>query len=1069
MITRFRATLLINKFYQKVQDMWSLRRKITELSKSFSCGMIMIISSLLCLAVHPVKAESLVPTHEIHISFDIAAATLSGTSRISLPAGIPLTLQGGPLNLTGVVLNLPGAEAIIIKPDDDNAVVLSAGETPQTLLVSWQMKAAGSRQTDNLINQQGITLAGFWHPLPDKDMIYSVTADLPTHFTGITEAEHLTETMTANGKQLVGTFSHPLRAVHFAAGPYTIRSRKVSGSITLYSYFFSEDDQLAAEYLDKAVCYIDRYEKLIGPYPYSRFSIVENRLPTGYGMPGYTLLGQAVVNLPFIKDTSLGHEVLHSWFGNSIFLKDDEGNWCEGLTTYLADQSYAADKGTGVAYRKNQLLRYTGYIHGDNDFKLSDFSNAGHNQPMAGQLRTIGYDKGSMLFHMLRREVGDELFFQGLQRFYETMKYKRAGWSDIEHSFSAVTNLDLSGFFKQWLSRKDIPTLSVGKIHQQQEENGFNLEIQLRQNTEPYQLTIPIKVETVTDTIIHKIQVHEKENTVTIPVTSVPLSLNIDPEYDLMRTLTEEETMATWSRFMGARGKKVVVGEKVAEIYAPLLAMLKQQGCEEVSATDLANQDLQKGSYIFLGESSRSRTLFARPTVRPSGVTVDIRKNPLAADQVIVLLTSSSNGQSAKVARKLIHYGKYSYLHFEDGRLQEKRITQATNGIKVILSEEPTGVAVRQTQSFVDIINELQKKRVVYVGETHTDYGNHLLQLQIIQALHRLNPKLAIGMEMFPRHVQPVLDDYIQGKIVDEKDFLKKSAYFSGWGYDYRFYRPIINYARQNNIPLVALNLKKEIVSDIFRKGHTDDLTADQVEQIPADRDLDLPGYRQRLSEIHAMHGGSMGGPHGQKFSGFIQAQALWDETMAESVATFLENNADTKMVVLAGTGHVYKDSGIPPRVARRLSVTQAVVAGMYSGEQGWEVGKKLDYLLFTESASLPPTPKIGVMLKEEIMTGEKGDNEKNLKKIQKTFMRISGISPHGKAGESGLREEDIILRVEGRIVETINDVKIALFDKKPGDFVQVKIKRERTLLPDEELTISVELSSMQRKPPGHP
>ena len=1012
-------------------------------------------------------AENQMASHEIHLSFDLKHQIARGTSRISLPPGMPLTLKAGPLKVTGAVLNRPDAEALVLQADGDNRLVLAAEPVQRSLFISWEMQADEPMQSDNLISAKGITLAGFWHPLPDRDMLYTVIADIPRTFVAVTEADEIHETMRSGGRRIEGRFSHPLPGVHFVAGPYTVKKRRVSKSLTLYTYFFPEDKQLAKEYLEQAVCYLQRYEKLIGPYPYSRFSIVENRLPTGYGMPGYTLLGQAVVRLPFIKDTSLGHEILHSWFGNSVFVDEKGGNWCEGLTTYLADQAYAQDKGEGAAYRKNQLLRYAAYVSDDNTMRLIDFKHSADNRSAARKIRTIGYDKGSMLFHMLRGEIGDQDFFAGLRRFYETWKYKRAGWDDIEEVFSAVTGRDLHDFFEMWLKRSDIPALRVGNIDWEQSADGFSLSFKLIQNNEnPYKLKVPVVVETVLDS--HRKQVHleEKESKVSMAMDSVPLSLTIDPEYDLMRKLTERELVATWAAFVGSADKKVVLADGGEDVYAPLLPMLRKMGCTEIKESELANKDLQQGSYIFLGPTVQSRSLFGPPETTASGMVVDVRKNPLAPGEVIVMIWADSAKQVVAVSRKLNHYGKYSYLRFEDGRLREKRIAPSDAGIVIELGEEPAGMAVSETRGFADIIAELGRNRVVYIGETHTDYGNHLLQLEIIQGLYRLNPKLAVGMEMFPRKVQPILDDYVQGRITDEKEFLKKSGYFSGWGYDYRFYRPIINFAVKNRIPLVALNLQKNIVSSIFRKGHTDDLTNEQKALLPPERDLDLPGYRERLSQIHAMHGGGMGGPHKQRFSGFIQAQALWDETMAQSVVDYPQAHPGSKMVVLAGTGHVYRDSAIPPRVARRLDVSQVSVASMYSGEQGRKQGKKLDYLLYTESVRLPPAPKIGVILSEE-QVKEKG---KDGKTTVVTRMRVAGISPHGGAGEAGIRKKDIILSVDGIPVTTIDDIKIALIDKKAGDIVKVKIKRENTLLPDRELTLDVKLSSMSGgKPPGHP
>src|SRR5208337_4444995 len=101
-----------------------------------------------------------------------------------------------------------------------------------------------------------------------------------------------------------------------------------------------------------------------------RFSIVENSMPVGYSMPTYTVLGQAVVRLPFIPETSLGHEILHQWFGNSVYVDYAGGNWAEGLTSFLADHLYEEEKGRGKEYRKGLLIDFASYVNDKNDFPL---------------------------------------------------------------------------------------------------------------------------------------------------------------------------------------------------------------------------------------------------------------------------------------------------------------------------------------------------------------------------------------------------------------------------------------------------------------------------------------------------------------------------------------------------------------------------------------------------------------------------------------------------------------------------------------------------------------------------
>ena len=1002
---------------------------------------------------HVLHAGTALPRQDINITFDLDKATMQGNSVITLPPDMGLQLYLGDLeNVAAEVIQGSGQTPLAINAD--KTITLATAPEQRTISLSWQLTTTDRGFSDNLISPEGITLAGLWHPAANHDMLFSLTAALPRGFNGITEAEELVIRGKGNTKMLKAGYPHPLQSINFAAGPYTVRSRRV-GSTTLYTYFFPEDAGLAAGYLDKAAQYIKRYEKLIGPFPFTRYSIVENRLPTGYGMPTFTLLGQAVIRLPFIKDTSLGHEILHSWFGNTLRL-DDTGNWCEGLTTYLADQSYAADRGKDIQYRKNQLMRYQSYVHADNITTLIDFRHGGDSQPMAKKMRAIGYDKASMVFHMLRREVGDEQFFTALRQLYAEYKYRRIGWTDIETVFSETTGRDLSLFFGQWLLRHDIPNLSTDSVTLEQENGRSVVSFHLmQQNKAPYRLQVPVIVKTLTGETRKTVKLDSLDQQVSVTVDNLPTELLLDPEYDLMRSLQPAERYPAWMQLLGAEKKTVVLPAKEdMERYMPLMADLERSGCQPVTALELKNSKLGDGSFVFLGNSSHTLGLFGRPDHPAKGFTLDVRKNPLNPDQVMVLAFSSSPEETARAMHKLSHYGKYSYLHFTNGRIQEKRMAPSANGIALQLLTPPAGIPVQQAKEFNVIVDDLLQSRVVYVGEKHTDYSSHLLQLQIIQALYEKNPNLVIGMEMFPRSSQQALDDYIGGKITDERQFLKASDYFSVWGYDYRLYRDIIGYAKTHHIPLVGLNLDKQIVSTVFRKGTTDELTKEQLAQVAAERDLELPGYRKRLHTIHAMHKSS---PHGSNFGGFLQAQSMWDETMAESIVNYLQAHPEKRMVVIAGTGHVYKDSAIPPRVARRMNVRQSVLIAENNLDRGMEEGKQVDYLMFASTIDLPPAGKIGVVLHETKETEDKPGQ-----------VRISQISPHGKAGQAGLKENDTILAIDDLPVTSVGDLKAALMDKHPGDVITLKISRQDTTL-----DIKVELTDMDRQtmmmPPGHP
>ena len=1012
------------------------------------------------------KTATTAAHHLIAISFDLENSLLRGTSKITLPTDKKLSLNCSHLEITGSNLKPQNLTPVTPFADSDNIIHIAARETEQTILISWKMKAEQPMATSNLISKEGITLAGFWHPVPDQDMTYELHATLPDGFDGISEGEQV-ETVTVNQtRKLKTNFPWPTRTINFAAGDYIVRSIQV-GKVTLYSYFFPEDDHLSEGYLKKGAEYIRRYEKLIGPFPYSRYSIVVNRLPTGYGMRGFTLLGQAVIRLPFIKYTSLGHEILHSWFGNSIGLAENSGNWCEGLTTYLADQSYAADMGKGAEYRKNQILRYHAFVHDDNTMPLAEFVGASRSQPMAKKIRAIGYNKSSMVFHMLNKKIGEENFIRGLRIFYARKKHQRASWEDIEDIFSEVSGNDLSLFFEQWLTRVDTPKIEIKDIVIGQ-KNGrpatsFNL-IQSNRENIPYLLQVPVTIRTMAGIQKQMFTMEQAEHNFTMITDTLPTRIIIDPDYDMFRQLDDAEIPPLWSSFLGAKEKFIILPDnpQQAATYQPLADMLLRYGVQVTTDSQVSNRQLAEASFMFAGDSRLKRTIFAgmsknsNEKQQEAGFTLKVRKNPLNHDHNMVIIDADSEKEVRAATRKLPHYGKYSFLSFSGGRLVEKRIDTSENGIIIPLLEPPAGMPVSQVKSFSDIINDIKKSRIIYVGETHTDYSHHILQLQVIQALHiknssdgKNNKQLAIGMEMFPRSAQPVLDDYISGKIQTEKEFLKKSNYFSVWGYDYRLYRGIIDFARKNRIPIIGLNLERNITRQVFRSGGTDILSKDDRQNIPDELDLAVPGYRERLGPIHAHHASSPGRKK-PGFAGFLQAQTLWDETMAESIANYLQKNPAKSMIVIAGSGHVYKDSAIPLRVERRMpGVRQSVLISHNGFTTGQEVGRQVDYFLFTKPAQLPPAAKIGVVLKEE-----------SRESSEKPILKIMEISPHAHGKEAGLEEGDIVVRVDGEAVHKITDIRITLLDKKAGDTVELEIFREQAGVGNKTVMITLELIS---------
>lgn len=331
-----------------------------------------------------------------------------------------------------------------------------------------------------------------------------------------------------------------------------------------------------------------------------------------------------------------------------------------------------------------------------------------------------------------------------------------------------------------------------------------------------------------------------------------------------------------------------------------------------------------------------------------------------------------------------------------------------------------------------DIVAQAADRRVVFVGEMHDRYEHHMNQLEIIKGLHRQNPNLAIGMEFFQQPFQEHLDAYIAGTI-DERELLLRTEYYDRWKYDFRLYAPILRFARENAIPVIALNVPRELTEKVGRLGF-DGLDEADRSLIPQDIDADNPRYRARIEEVYTQHPVRDGGD----FDKFLEAQLLWDEGMAERAAEYLNQNPDTRMVILAGQGHIAYRDGIPSRLERRLNTKSAVVVHSAGTDLDADMG---DYLLIAKRASLPPSGKLGIYMSQE------GDQ-----------VKLSAFSDDSAAKEAGMEQGDVILSINGADVESQAHVRAMMWDKKPGDMVSLNVARSEWFGSDKKLSFEVTL-----------
>ena len=255
-------------------------------------------------------------------------------------------------------------------------------------------------------------------------------------------------------------------------------------------------------------------------------------------------------------------------------------------------------------------------------------------------------------------------------------------------------------------------------------------------------------------------------------------------------------------------------------------------------------------------------------------------------------------------------------------KLTVKELSQSFEADTIISTK--TGKPI----SFEELIAELIESRVIYVGEQHTDQTHHDIQLKIIEAVFAKTPNMAVGMEMFDRSYQSVLDQWSEG-LLDEKTFLRKTHWYANWRYDYALYRNILNFIKDNRIRLVALNIPNCIPPKI-REGGVDSLSAEDKKYLPKQIDTSNSAHREYLLKTFKAHQKFFKGS--VEFEDYYMAQCVWEDAMAEAIA---ENLNGDVMVVLAGNGHIQYKYGIPDRAFRR---THADFRTVYLAGVGGEI-----------------------------------------------------------------------------------------------------------------------------------
>jgi len=220
---------------------------------------------------------------------------------------------------------------------------------------------------------------------------------------------------------------------------------------------------------------------------------------------------------------------------------------------------------------------------------------------------------------------------------------------------------------------------------------------------------------------------------------------------------------------------------------------------------------------------------------------------------------------------------------------------------------------------------------IVLLGEHHDNPQHHLFQLQTLAQLHARHPHMVIGFEMFPRSVQPILDQWVAGDF-DESGFLTAVDWDGVWGIAADYYMPLFQFARLNHIPMLALNVERSLVRHVARQGW-DSLSDNQKNGLK--KPYPAPtAYRESLKHAFQHHGGDADDPENkEKFDNFVAAQLTWDGAMAQALHARLKTTPNALIVAIVGSGHLTYGHGIPHQLAQAGVSSKSLIPYSYDAD----------------------------------------------------------------------------------------------------------------------------------------
>lgn len=569
---------------------------------------------------------------------------------------------------------------------------VEAGEKPGRIH-NLQMKAH--------IGHEGIFLAedGGWYPQLPSPVGKSGAPEIELTEFELTAAEPPGLVLVASGNRDKAKLNEPRGAratwrtpfpfegMALVGGPHQVFQRQVN-SVLVSVHLLKDHAQFAAGLLDAVESYLKLYEPLVGKYPFVEFTVAENFFSSGFAYPGFTVLASAVIAMgPMgLEPGYLDHELLHNWWGNGVFVSALDGNWCECLTSYCANYMRHVLEGREKKARavRRDICYGLSRLSPDRDKPLGRF---GHDD---GPDQFIGYQKGSMVFAMLARRVGQDAFWRALRRLTEERLGKATTWDHIRATIEKESRQPLGPFFDQWVRGTGIPDILIEEADY--DARTKRLTVAISQKGPPAAgLAVPVRLAYEDGVVDEIVNLDRPTQICVIKLLDAPKYVELDPDFHVMRRVPLADVVPTISGIGKTKSLTVVRTEEDFDAYQQVVSQIEEryEGAEGTSvryvqANEFTADHLKEGHALILGKAClapaaqdllQGRTL----SINESSFSVSNKPYDKPTDEVLCCFRNEQDpggvlcfyyGNSAadlKKARVITFYGGNSLVVFENG------------------------------------------------------------------------------------------------------------------------------------------------------------------------------------------------------------------------------------------------------------------------------------------------------------------------------------------------------------------------------------------------------------------